>query len=480
MNEDYSFYYADIKSCTCNMEVELNNILEFICFAGKNKINTIFKLTNQINSDFLFILNSVVYKIPAAGYKTVEDYKSAVLNKFPDSESYYDAAKGGFASFAEFQESKKIGAEEKEDFLKAKNTGFIEGYEIFKNEYEDLLKNPHIKNLDSDLNSAVKLYKFALRKGFQNYNSFANALAAGFTDFLTFTEAKSKGFLKVGDYQAATKMGFDNLKEFLDADSKSIRNKKEYNQYLYFKKILKDDTAHDEFQLIEILKSLDNGKILSSFEIISLLKEAQQKYLVEKISDNKKYLPIWYKQKFNSNENLCRFLILNSEIKKLGFFDSEKETFEIFIPSKEKIYIDASNVAYNSHGNEKAKPKFSNIKHVVNELLSRNYKNITIIADASLRHSADDVDILRKFPKEVKYNEAPAHTSADEFLIHSAKNDKCFIISNDTFKDWKIKDRWIANNIDRLRIPFMISENRVILSGLEIQNEDQHIKNNLN
>ena len=43
----------------------------------------------------------------------------------------------------------------------------------------------------------------------------------------------------------------------------------------------------------------------------------------------------------------------------------------------------------------------------------------------------------------------------------------CHIISNDTFNDWKMKDSWIAENIDRIRIPFMIEGDKVTFSGIE-------------
>lgn len=467
MNGEHTFTYAEIKSCTGEMEVEFANIVEFASYAEKNKITVIFILKTDNAEDFLFIQGYAVYKISAAGYRTIEDYKSAFQNKFPDSITYYEALKAGFASFAEFEESKKVGAEEKETFLKAKKTGFIEGFEKFIVDYPDYLMSPHIKGLDKDIDSPLKLYKFAKRNGFENYNAFYQAIHYGFTDVLTYNEAHSKGFQKIGDYLAATNMGFENYKEFMDARSHRILNKKEYNYYLNFKKNIKDEIAHDEYQLIEILGTTENGKVLSSDDIKSLLNDAQEKYKIKSLEDEGKKLPKWYTQNLKTGEALSAFLQNNPKLKKLGFFDKEKETFEIFLVSNEKIYIDASNVAYNSNGSRNHKPKLCNIKYVINELISRNYKDITIIADASLRHNAEDVEILRKLPKDVVYIEAPAHTTADEFLINSAKRDKCFIVTNDTFKDWKRKDRWIANNIDYLRIPFMIKDTHVILSGLD-------------
>ena len=101
------------------------------------------------------------------------------------------------------------------------------------------------------------------------------------------------------------------------------------------------------------------------------------------------------------------------------------------------------------------------------ELTEKGFSNIIAIADATLKHIAKDQDVLKILLSKIDYKVAPSHTTADEFLIKAAKGDRCLIVSNDTFSDWKIKDRWIAHNIDYIRVPFIINQQRAILSGLE-------------
>jgi hypothetical protein len=84
-----------------------------------------------------------------------------------------------------------------------------------------------------------------------------------------------------------------------------------------------------------------------------------------------------------------------------------------------------------------------------------------------LRHKLEDKEELGNLKKIVKYMESPANTSADEFLMESLKKLKCHLISNDTYREWKIKDVWVAENIDKLRIPFMIDSGKVTLSGID-------------
>ncbi|MEK6615059.1 MAG: hypothetical protein AABZ32_02945, partial [Bacteroidota bacterium] len=133
-----------------------------------------------------------------------------------------------------------------------------------------------------------------------------------------------------------------------------------------------------------------------------------------------------------------------------------------------------NNVAYenyrqreNKNGDDK--PHCSNIKLVVDELHHQRFEEIIIIGDPGLIRKSSDVNILSKMiaDKQIIFHEAPSRTEADEFFIKKAKNDKCYIISNDSFRDWKMKDAWIAENIDRIRIPFMIEGDKVTFSGIE-------------
>jgi len=480
MNEENKFIYAEISSCIGFNEIVFNNVDEFSMFAEKNKITVILKMKTESNlsggifkkdvearDDFLFTIGNTAYKIPSIGFKKLDDYSNALHNKFPDSLAFYEALKGGFTSYREFEESKKVGVDEKEIFLKAKKTGFIEGYDAFKKIYENLLKEPYIKGLDEDINSAMKLYKYATRKGFSNYTIFSEAIGNGFTEYLVYMEAKEKGFPKVQDYNNAVKTGFENYKEYLDAHMHAILTKKEYNHYTSFKKNIKDDLGYDEYQLIDILKTKENGDIFTLEKVKGLLNEAQNKYKRATSNEAEGKLPPWYRKKIDNDEYLKIFLTENQKMKRIGFFDPVKESIEIYVLSKEKIYIDGSNVAYNSNENNTHKPKFINIKYVVDELMSRGYNDITIIADASLSRASEGSQVLKELPKEVAYLVAPPNVTADEFLIENAKKDKCLIITNDLFRDWKKKDKWIKSNIDKIRVSFLIKDARVRLAGLD-------------
>src|SRR5208283_2750650 len=129
--------------------------------------------------------------------------------------------------------------------------------------------------------------------------------------------------------------------------------------------------------------------------------------------------------------------------------------------------VDASNVAHNSAANGKLIPMFRNIRMLVQELGLWKFTDITVIADASLRHKAKDVDELNRIKKLATYLESPSHTSADKFLLDLIHHEKCIIISNDAFSDWQQKDFWVKQNIDKIRVPFMIKDDKVLFFGIE-------------
>lgn len=132
-------------------------------------------------------------------------------------------------------------------------------------------------------------------------------------------------------------------------------------------------------------------------------------------------------------------------------------------PSDKFVVIDGSNVAW-GHGSKKMgdKPSAQNIRLVAESLKDKGFKEIVAIVGASLRHSIEDKQIFNELKKEGILLEAPAETDADSFIIKYTKRKNAFVVSNDAFRDWKEKDSWIDENIDRLRIRFLIKGKDVI------------------
>lgn len=448
--------------------VDLFDIEGMLKFTEAYNVKFIFNVPSQeIGKENVFFipLEGVIYRISGKNFETIEDYAEAFQNGFINSLDYYEAKKMGFSSYNEYLHCKDMGVKTKDEFMEAKQSGYVKGFESFEQKYDTYKKGKYTSDVPGDIDNPVKLYQYAVSKGFKLYKDLERVLDAGFPEFMIFKDAESKGFKKAEDFYTAVKAGFNDAKEYEEAKKLLIATKKEYEDFRFFRMNAKD-WAYDEFQLINILKQYENGTRVPFAELRSKI-DLEQEQFKRTFGDNQRYLPIWYSKGIDTDKKMRIFLSENQLLSHLGFFDKETNTFEIFRLSKTKIYIDASNVAFHQPTGETRSAFFRNIKLVVKELKAMGFIGITVIADASLRHKAKDEEYLRDIKKLVTYNEVPANTSADDFLIQSARSERCLIVSNDTFTDWKIKDRWIANNIDFIRQPFLISNDKVIFSGID-------------
>jgi hypothetical protein len=465
------FDYIDTKEYLNFPVIEINDIEGAIRLAEANGVKYIFRISlikelKKIN-EFFFPIGNIIYRINGNSYNTLEDFHNGNAGGFIKAEDYYEAIKGGFQTYEEFDYCRKLGIDKKYLYMEARNGGFVKGFPSFKTKYEAYKKNTHKKNIPDNLDNVISLYQFAKSKGFSQYHEFEKVYDAGYPDLLIYNEANAKGFKKAEEFYIAIKAGFNDSREYEDAKRYLISSKKEYGDFIDLKKACIKNMAFDEFELFRLLNEIENGKKLATREIKDMLLNAQEKHKRSFEGENVKIIPLWYTKKLDKEEMLIEFLSKNEHIKKIGFFDSENDSFEIFKISRKKIYIDASNVAYGGRHDKNPVPKFKYIQLIISELKTLGFVNITAIADATLIHKTKDHNILEQIKKEINYIEVPSHTSADDFLIQSAKRDRCFIVSNDTFTDWKSKDKWISLNVDNIRLPFIITKDKVVFSGIE-------------
>ena len=126
---------------------------------------------------------------------------------------------------------------------------------------------------------------------------------------------------------------------------------------------------------------------------------------------------------------------------------------------KEKrfIVVDGANVAFESMTSG-GKPKLGNILAVCAALVERGYEPVVIV-DAALRHKIDDPEQLEALIEKKRILQAPAGTDADFFVLETAKQQECCVVSNDTFKDHLSSFPWIRER----RVPVMFAAGDVQL-----------------
>lgn len=446
--------------------VEVDDVKGFTKLIQMSGSKVIYRITRDEGIySFFILMGNTAYEINSIGYETIEDYDDAVENGFTDSKVYYEAKKMGYGNFSEFMESKKIGIEKHDVFVLAQKGGFLKNFERFNEKYESYKVCKTTKEIPADIDTATKLFDWANSKKFSTYVDFEKAMDSGFPDYDVYLKAKTSGFKTGEEFYDASKNGFSSKGEYDSAKKLLIRSKREYDHYNYFKTFAKN-CLHDEFVLYNEVSRLKDGEY-SLDSIVSTYEQVLNQYKRDFDGSNVKILPVWFKCNFKTEQDLTDFLCESELVKKYGSYDPETKMFKRTMISPIKIYIDASNVTRFGAKGDDSFAKYEYLNYVVKELTEKGFSNIIAIADATLKHIAKDQDVLKFLLTKIDYKVAPSHTTADEFLIKAAKADRCLIVSNDTFSDWKVKDRWIANNIDYIRVPFMINQQRAILSGLE-------------
>jgi len=468
------FDYYEVENPRDFPSVELKDVKGFTRLADSVQADYIFHSAENADeaspSYFMLLIDRVLYRIKSYGYKTLDDMEDAAEKGYPTCEEYYEGRKGNYLSYKEHQDCLKMGSVDRVIYLKAQKLGFVDGFDEFKEKAQKTPKAlPEGFNPD-EYDSVIKLYTYASNNGFKDFGDFMKIIFLGFPSQDTYDLAKTKGFGFGEDYFAALKSGFDSPREYQEAVHLKIPNRFEYGKYLRLKNLSKGGIlGYDQLILIEALKTYENGKKLSIAKLKDLLSESLKPYQTISDTKNKKCLPEWFTLKLSKTADYAQFLTNNEELKQFGIYDADGEYFQVSRMSDIKIYLDGSNVAFaDENRSDKAKPYYRNIiimaDYIKNVL---RYKEIIVIADASLRHRVADEHAFSSLRSMVKYIESPGQTSADEFLIQSAKKDKCFIVSNDTFRDWKAKDSWIFQNIDKIRIPFIRINDHFSLPALE-------------
>lgn len=472
MSNQNEFQYLEAKEYLHLPVVEMNDAKSFARFANANDVKYIFRIQQDARAEFFFTHSGIVYKLNSGGFKTLADIQRAQNGNFPGSKEFYEAESKGIKTYRELKDfGEKGGIENKEEYEAARKTGFVEGMNAFQSKYEGYRKGVLTSVIPEGIDHPVTLHKYAKERGLNTYAEFEKIYDAGFPDKLTYMDGQPRDLTDGNSYHAATTHGFNNRTELNKASKLGLKNKKELDEYEHLEELKRNrNCSFDELQLLVALSNLENGTVVSLKKARELLEQAQEKFKIPVTTggEGQKVLPVWYKRTIDEEGKLVEFLRDNKELKKFGFYNKGKKTFEIFKASAVKILVDGSNVAHNG----KPKPDLKNIRAMIKELKFYKFTNIIIIVDASLRHKlkfpAQLEELKNEISKEYVCHEAPSKTEADEFLIATAKKEKCRIVSNDEFKDWKKSDSWVNSKIEDIRIPFRILDNDlVILSRID-------------
>ena len=460
MKLEYHYFKAHLQKAETLLQfVSLKELYQFTEF---NNLNTILLLVNEQEevTDFALLQNTAIMKHATEGYKTLEDFAMADLNLFTDATLYYEAKELGYKRFEDYKLVKESGISNKIVYDKIKQNGFIQGYE----EYVLLVAlYPELTPANTTINNAFHLYEYATKNGFEKYKDFEEAYLIGFTDKSTFSVATEFGFTNNTDYQLALKLGFRTYLELSLAQKHKARDHEDYVRMHELMDVGDKKNTNDEKLLMVLLSKIEQGKKISLNKLYDLFLKTINEYCFKDTLE----LPEWFTKQFDSKEAFVTFLT-NSSLRPYGEYDEDGEFFQINKMQDREVILDASNVAHNNKGGEQSKPTVSNMLKMVVFLKGHGFTKISVLADASLQHKLTDANKLKELQNMVDYRTAPAETSADNFIINYVKSKHCLLVSNDTFKDWKNLDPWVANNIDFYRLSFMIKDDHVLMPDLKL------------
>ncbi len=452
----YNYYKATLTQA--NAVLQLHDAKELMRYTLQFNLTNILLLQKETTDYFACLHQSAILCCPTLGYKTIQDYLQGQQNNFPDAEKFYKATAQGVSNYHDYVLVDEAGIADAKIVEKMKTQGYVTGYAEFK---ELLTQNVPLET--NQILNPYHLYTYCTQNGFTDFAHFKAAWNKGFTNAKIYTTAKEKGFKNAADYNASQKAGFIHGVDFYMAQELNIRDVHDFQKYLDLDYLKNQNLTHDKRVLIGLLSKLPQNKKISINKLNELLLPAIQSYTYSDTGT----LPPWFSQSLQQPTDITKFLSENNNVKKFGTYDSEGEYFETKRLNQRKVVIDGANIAHNSKNSEKIKPTVANMLLMVNALKQKGFTEITIIADASLRHRLADKEKISELEKACDYLQAPAENPADVFLINYVKLHRCLLITNDVFRDWKTKDAWVAENIDYYKMSFMIDHNIVLLPDLE-------------
>jgi Zc3h12a-like Ribonuclease NYN domain len=439
--------------------LQLSSMEELIRYITHSHINTIFVLEKDEEWYFACMQQGILIGYRSLGFNSIEDYKEAIKGNFPDAPLYYEAKNSGYEKYSDYQLVKEAGISDITTFENIKSQGYLDGYQAFKVLQDE---KPLFEGSEAIANPYM-LYKYASSKAFTNYHHFKTALDLGFTDAHHYQSAIEKGFKNRLDYEDGLHKGFATGEIYYAALDKKIRDIEDLQRFSELTQLEIAASNYDERLLLSVISKLPQGKKVSINKLNELFFKTLDMY---RYADTQA-LPEWLTRSLFSIQDITNFLTTKDNAKKFGIYDTEGEYFETKQLNQRKVVVDGSNVAHGTMGNDKGKPMVGNMIKVVNKLTNKGFTAITIIADASLRHKLTDKERLAELENLCEYRMAPAETAADVFLIEFVKMEGCLLVTNDTFREWKLKDKWVAENIDYYKMAFMIEGDKVLMPDLD-------------
>ena len=447
-----NYHYCKVQLLAAATRVAFCSLGDFVRFVELNNLYNIFLVTPSSTSDptdFAVTQNQVVFQHATLGYKTIEDYKLAATNNFPDSTSYYEAQQAGYKKYDEYHLVKIAGIGEKELFEKIRQQGFVKGFDDFSSIIKSDIKLPPTL---PEIKNAYELYEFASKGGFEHYTKFKEALIKGFTDDGIQKIAYEHGFPDYFTYSEALKLGFRTYSTMETAKQEKVRDYADFMRKVDLKWVGKEDTSYDQRLLMVLLSRIEHNKKVLVNKLHTVLIKTLDTYRYEDTNE----LPAWFDNEFVDINKLVDFLSTSPLVHPYGVYNLEEGIFEIFSMQSRKVVIDGVNVA--NYGTDQSnKPSLNNLLLLAKFLSEKGFTDVDLLQDPDLNEKIkdeEDFETLESLAHLFVINKD--EISYDAFIIGHVKRNHCLIITNELFKSLVVQDAWISENFDFYRLSYSI------------------------
>jgi len=455
-----SYNYFNLKSIQSDLRLEFESLKELIRYFQSQNVRTVYRIRESEDNVQGFGIPSkggFLYH-ESNGFRSLEDYQCAEKAGFPDSHTFYLAKGAGFLQYPDFESAKRSGISEKSQFDALVSSGYLDGFAIFQAAETE----KRWLWIPSGIGNTIQLSDHSKSAGFQNFSELEESFRRGYKNKKELDLANELGFQDAEDQAEALSRGFADGAAFEFAIENQLKDAQDAVRFRELRVFGDDSLKYDARLLLRFLHQMKFGRRIS----INKIQESLEKEVETFVDPDTLQLMPWFTRQFSGQKSDLEMFLNSHQVKMYGLYDQDGEFFESVRLHDRKVVIDGSNVALTSRAANNKKARVSNLLLVVEALKKLGIADITIIADASLRHRLTDKELLPELDAACQYLESPAETPADVFLIEMVKNEHCLLLTNDTFREWKIQDAWTAENIDFYRIAFLIEGKNVLLPGL--------------
>ena len=214
--------YFNIKSFQSDFTIEFDTLKELVRYAEKNSIKCIFILPEKEETPgkFAFSNKGGLMQHPMEGYLSLEEFKYADSNGFPDSANYNEAMRLGFQKFDEYKMSTETGITDAKEYDEIKKAGYITAFSQFDSTRKE---NPESMQLE-EITNAFEMREWVKDKKFDSIVEFSSALKNGFLSPLEYRDSVTKKYNLYEDYINGITNGFFNGEDYYKCKERGIED----------------------------------------------------------------------------------------------------------------------------------------------------------------------------------------------------------------------------------------------------------------